>query len=166
MNLKNKTERGWRRRRILPGRHHSYRMKRYEWWRPGRLRLRRHPLCLLSQIHSNSRRLQMAITFYLQVQMHWFFFASCCVSKNLTTPKRWDFSLLSRFSGNFQNVSWYFQLCFWIFFRGTSLSWGSPGALWTSSVLRQATVTFHGATLIFMIFILELMNIDAFKLVI
>ena len=69
-------------------------------------------------------------------------FALCSLCRNLVAHQKWDFSLLSRFSGEFQKGSWCFLFVFIIVFRKWSLSWGSPGGLWTSSTLRQATSTF------------------------
>ena len=69
-------------------------------------------------------------------------FALCSLQRNLAAHQKWDFSLLSRFSSEFQKGSWCFLLVFIIIFRKWSLSWGSPGGLWTSSALRQATSTF------------------------
>ena len=69
-------------------------------------------------------------------------FALCSLLRNLVAHQRWDFSELFRISGEFQKCSWYFIFVFKIIFRRWGLSWGSPGGLWTSSALRQATATF------------------------
>ena len=69
-------------------------------------------------------------------------FALCTLIRNLAAHQRWDFSELFRISGDFQKCSWYFLVVFKTIFRRWSLSWGSPGGLWTSSALRQARTTF------------------------
>ena len=119
-------------------------VKRYESWRPWALRLRRHPP-ILFYLNPNSFNLQRASNSYNSSTIspnELILFALCSLQRNLAAHQRWDFSVLPRFSGDFQKGSWYFLLVFKIIFKGWRLSWGSAEGLWTSSALRQATTTF------------------------
>ena len=76
---------------------------------PGEYAFEVNPLCFY---FSNSFKFQETSNghnFYSTSPNAVILFALCSLSKNLTAPKRWDFSLLSRFSENFQKVSWYFS---------------------------------------------------------
>ena len=121
----------------------STRAKRYEWWRSWALRLRRHPPAV--SFYSDSFIFQRAsnnFNFLTISPNEMILFALCSLKGNLTAHQRWDFSELFRISGEFQKCSWYSLFVFKIIFRRWGLSWGSPGGLWTSSALRQATATF------------------------
>ena len=110
------------------------------------------------QEHSNSHN------FYSTSPNAVILFALCSLSKNLTTPKRWDFSLLSRISGDFQIVFWQIFLWFKFFFRRRSLSWSKPRGVWSTSTLRQATPAFGWCYFNIYDFLLEYEFLFAFKI--